>query len=235
MFISEIDSFIYKFRNLLLSGKDARLEIKSESGKATVNLTAEVDIPSRPPFQARNGPARHSAARQRRRDRRATARAAAAEAAAGQAPVGAEAVAADDVTVEKEEAAEAITDNISDVIENEFEDAVEARDLEVARAFEPADEIVNEFTTDEKLEKICESVSVIPIRKVNADDDTIEKLVKEKFAVKDITIFEFCIHRSVTGTFIRFDARIGPTKGKFLEKTDFGFSNCRVISLIGSE
>ena len=227
MFMSEIDSFIYKFRNLLYSGKDARLEIKSESGKATVNLTAEVDIPQRPPpFQARNGPAR-----QRRRERRATARAGAgAEAAAGQAPVGA--IAADIATAEKEEAAEARAEKVSDVTENEFEDAVEARNLEAARAFEPADEILIEVTSDEKLEKLCESVSVIPVRKVTADDDTIETLIKDKFAVKGVTIFEFCIHRSVTGTFIRFDARIGPTTGKFLETTDFGFSNCRVISII---
>ena len=116
--------------------------------------------------------------------------------------------------------------------ENEFEDAVEARNLEAARAFEPADEILIEVTSDEKLEKLCESVSVIPVRKVTADDDTIETLIKDKFAVKGVTIFEFCIHRSVTGTFIRFDARIGPTTGKFLETTDFGFSNCRVISII---
>ena len=70
MFMSEIDSFICKFRSLLLSGKNARLEIKSESGKATVNLTAEVEIPAKPSYKARNGPAR-----QRRRDRRAAARA----------------------------------------------------------------------------------------------------------------------------------------------------------------
>ena len=105
--------------------------------------------------------------------------------------------------------------------------------MEAARAFEPADKIVEEFATNERLEKLCESVSVIPIRKVTADDDTIEKVIKDKFAVKGVTIFEFCIHRSVTGTFIRFDAHIGPTTGKFLENTDFEFSNCRVISLIG--
>ena len=40
----EIDSFICKFKILLLAGKKAHLDIQSENGKAVVNLTAEVDV-----------------------------------------------------------------------------------------------------------------------------------------------------------------------------------------------
>ena len=57
MFLSEIDSFFCNIINLLHSVKNARLEIQSESGKATVNLTAEVEIPAKPCYQDRNGPA----------------------------------------------------------------------------------------------------------------------------------------------------------------------------------
>jgi hypothetical protein len=234
MAMSEIDSFIYEFRYLLYSGKNARLEVKSESGKATVNLTVEVEIPTKLRYQAWNG-----SARQRRRDRRATARAAAAGevAAADAAAVGAvtEDAAVKNVVVETEEAGEArFVEEVTDVGANQFEDAVEAKELEAARSFEPEDEIVKEVNSEDNIEEKCESVSVIPIRKVSADDDTIEKVIKDKFAEKGFTIFEFSIHRSAVGTFIHFDARIGPTSGKLLEKTDFGFSNCRVIPMFGS-
>ena len=233
MAMSEIDSFIYKFRNLLYSGKNARLELKSESGKATVNLTVEVEIPTKPRYQAWNG-----TARQRRRDRRATARAVAAGevAAADAAAVGAvtEDAAVKNVVAETEEAGKARSVEVTDMGANQFEDAVEAKELEAARSFEPEDEIVKEVNSEDTIEEKCESVSVIPIRKVSADDDTIEKVIKDKFAEKGFTIFEFGIHRSAVGTFIRFDARIGPTSGKLLEKTDFGFSNCRVIPIFGS-
>ena len=70
MAMSHLDSFIWKFKQLLHSGMNAKLEIKSEAGKATVNLTAEVEPM---PRQSRNGPAR-----QRRRVQRAAERAAAA-------------------------------------------------------------------------------------------------------------------------------------------------------------
>ena len=44
MVMSEIDSFFWKFKKLLHSGKNAQLEIKAEAGKALVKLTAEVDV-----------------------------------------------------------------------------------------------------------------------------------------------------------------------------------------------
>ena len=71
--MSEIDSFIWKFKQLLHSGKNAHLEIKSEAGKAFVHLSAEVDVQQHEQqllrAQPRNGPAR-----QRRREKRAAER-----------------------------------------------------------------------------------------------------------------------------------------------------------------
>ena len=139
MFMSEIDSFICKFRNLLHSGRNARLEIKSESGKATVNLSAEVEIPAKQSYQPRNIPAR-----QRRRDRRAAARAEAVDTEAA-ADAATEDVAA--AQVEKDvEARAAIASDVT--IGNKFKDAVEATDLEAGTAFEPADEMTKEAEID---------------------------------------------------------------------------------------
>ena len=43
MAMLEIDSFYVKFKNLLLSGRNAILTIKSNDGKAEVNLHVELD------------------------------------------------------------------------------------------------------------------------------------------------------------------------------------------------
>jgi hypothetical protein len=70
--MSEIDSFIWKFKQLVNAGKNAHLDIKSEAGKAIVHLTAEVDAHAdeeQQLAQPRNGPAW-----QRRREKRAAAR-----------------------------------------------------------------------------------------------------------------------------------------------------------------
>ena len=69
----EIDSFVLKFKNLLLSGRNATLVIKSTAGKAEVSLNVELgDVPPHLPGQhqqSRDGPSR-----QRRRLRRAETR-----------------------------------------------------------------------------------------------------------------------------------------------------------------
>ena len=176
-----------------------------------MNLTAEVEISLKSQHQSRNGPAR-----QRRRDRRAAERAA---------------VAADNEAAQTKEA-ESV--KASDVGVATKKDAVEANDMEAARVFEPKDEIENETISDEESEKLCESVSIIPIRNVSSNDDVTEKVIKDKFDEKGILIFGFGIHRSIEGTFIIFDARIGPTSGKLLEGTNFGFADCRAIRIFGN-
>ena len=105
--------------------------------------------------------------------------------------------------------------------------------LQAVKVSEPTDEITNEVISGETQDKFCESVSVIPVRKVSGSDDAIEKVITDKFLEKDIKIHEVCLHRSVTGTFIRFDARIDPTSGRHLNETDFGFLNCEVIPIYG--
>ena len=75
----ELDSFYFKFKNLLLAEKDATLTFKSEAGRASVTLALDLGhvlsgLDQLPQGGHRNGPAR-----QRRREKRAAARAAAEE------------------------------------------------------------------------------------------------------------------------------------------------------------
>ena len=204
MAMSQLDSFIWKFKQLLHSGMNAKLEIKSEAGKAIVNLTAEVETM---PRQSRNGPAW-----QRRRERRAAARAAAA----------AEQVVADQQPEHSEEEEG-----------RNFTEDVEEPDLGTAQASEPKDEIIDENISDEKSEQIASSVSIIPVRRVNAEDATIEKVVRQKLLVKGVKVLELFIQRSANGIFSRCDACVEPVKGKKIDETDFEFENCRVIPLFG--
>ena len=77
---SELDSFYFKFNNLIHAEKYATLTFKSESGRVVVTLCVDLDhVLSVPRHQVRprNGPAR-----QRRRERRAANRQDAAEEAA---------------------------------------------------------------------------------------------------------------------------------------------------------
>ena len=72
----EIDSFVLKFKNLLLAGIQANLTIKSEAGQSVMNLSVEVDGSIQPshqfPHHHRDGIARQCS-RARREAARATA------------------------------------------------------------------------------------------------------------------------------------------------------------------
>ena len=70
----ELDSFYFKFKNLLSLEKDATLTLKSEAGRASVTLSFDLGHvfsgdDQLPPSGPRNGPSR-----QRRREKRAAAR-----------------------------------------------------------------------------------------------------------------------------------------------------------------
>ena len=69
--VSEIDSFYFKFRNLLISGQSANLTLRSEAGKASLSLTVKVELP-RHVQASQHARSRHS--RERRRERKAAAR-----------------------------------------------------------------------------------------------------------------------------------------------------------------
>ena len=72
MAVQDLDSFYFKFKNLMFAEKDATLTVKSESGRVQVSLSVELGhvLSAEPPLHCRNGPSR-----QRRRKRRAEERA----------------------------------------------------------------------------------------------------------------------------------------------------------------
>ena len=74
---AEIYSFILKFKNLLISGRNATLVIKSNAGKAEVSLNVELGQVLPPHVQHQHHRSRDGPSRQRRKLRRAEARAAA--------------------------------------------------------------------------------------------------------------------------------------------------------------
>ena len=81
MAMSEIDSFVFKFKNLLITGRNTTLKFESKAGKAEASLHVDLGAPL-PPSLLRHhhhhGP-RDGPSRQRRRLRRAAEREAAAE------------------------------------------------------------------------------------------------------------------------------------------------------------
>ena len=142
MIHSEIESFISKFKTIANAGINASLMIKTEAGKATVTLTAEVDVAqSFSSLLPRGGPAR-----QRRRLRRAAARASAEVA-------DAESVARESPAVEKETASEPFNEDVDAVkdtivanstekVDTTNHNTVEVDPILVAAAVDPIENVV---------------------------------------------------------------------------------------------
>ena len=77
---SELDSFYFKFKNLLFAEKNASLTIKSEAGRAQATLCVDLGhVLPEPGPHLPHGDARNNTSRSRRRERRAEARLLAAE------------------------------------------------------------------------------------------------------------------------------------------------------------
>ena len=76
MTVSEIDTFYFKFKNLLLAEKNATLTLRSEDGRAQVTLSVDLGhlLPGAVPQHQQPHQCRNSPARIRRRERRAEAR-----------------------------------------------------------------------------------------------------------------------------------------------------------------
>ena len=72
--VSELGTFQFKFKNLILAEKNASLTFKSEAGRTQVILSVDLGLllPEASPHQPQQG--RNGPARQRRRERRAAAR-----------------------------------------------------------------------------------------------------------------------------------------------------------------
>ena len=232
MALSEVDSFIHKFKILLHSGKNSNLTIRSEAGKAFVTLTVEVDdLPGGHPHHHLHSRSRNGPARQRRRQKRAEVRETAAREAAAKAS-DPKIVESSSEKVSKEAKDEATKANT----EKSAEEAKVQDNCSKAVLFEPLDEIENEIGTETRKpmpNEMCATISVIPIRNINAENDYLQKAIVDKLEAKNVIIKESFIQRSHQGTFVRCDVLIEPLVGKTLEETNFEFENCRVLPFYG--
>ena len=150
MTVSEIDTFYFKFRNLLLAEKNATLSLKSEDGRAQVTLSVDLGhllpgaVPQQQPYRGRNGPARV-----RRRERRAEARR------------NAEAEEASDETTEevKKSTATQTTERV-DIGEQQ----VTGKDIPTDAIAKATEEVADEFCSDKEYSgpfKVVESEETI--------------------------------------------------------------------------
>ena len=205
---TEIDSFIVKFKSLLLSGRNATLEIKSNAGKAEVNLRVELGDVSCPPAQhphhlrPRNGPAK-----QRRRMRRAAER-----------EVQEAAQATETAKVIAEEATQTVGNG------GQAEGAVlPEKDTAIANESEI---LRDEFCSDESFENSSDSTLVETIL-VTADcqadwnDNVVTKLVDEKLTSIGICMKSIIVHRNIRRCFESCLVTIEPTKKGSIEKETF--------------
>jgi hypothetical protein len=200
---TEIDSFIVKFKSLLLSGRNATLEIKSNAGKAEVNLRVELGDVSCPPAQhphqrwPRNGPAR-----QRRRVRRAEEREAA----------------------KAEENAEVNTEEVTEGLEND--PAEKAMVLPANDTTNKSETLRDEFCSDESFEKssdknLVEQILVTADCQADWSDNVVTKLVDEKLATIGIIMKSIIVNRNVRRCFESCIVTIEPAKKETIEKETF--------------
>ena len=215
----EIGSFISKFMGLLRSGKNASLNIKSEAGKAYINLS--VEVPSLLNRKPRNGPAR-----QRRRERRAAACDAAVETVAAE-------------EAEKEESEKDLNVKAAEKQQTTSENEVLQDNKNRAVIVEPNDEIENISIRSEpksaqaRPNDICGTISVIPIRHLNATNEHLSKSIAAKIEAKKVKVCDIFIQRSAQGVFTRCDVQIEAVNGNLLENIDFEFENCQVVPFYG--
>ena len=193
---AEIDSFILKFKNLLLTGRSATLILKSNAGKAEVNLNVEVGHvhpPSGQHQKSRSGPSR-----QRRRLRRAAQR-----------------------TLSETEKVEEL--NAEEAIEsaknNESESDV--TDREVLQ-----DELCSDDAYAKEAEKESEVVQVERIlveADCQADwkDDDVIKLVETKLMIIGIKMKSIQVYRNIRKYFESCVVMIEPTDKEYIEKQIF--------------
>ena len=81
---------------------------------------------------------------------------------------------------------------------------------------------------------MCSTVSIFPIRNINANSDYLQKAIIAKLEEKNVKVKDSYIQRTPQGTFIKCDVLIEPHNGKTLEDTNFEFENCRVLPFYGN-
>ena len=203
----EIDSFIVKFKGLLLSGRNATLEIKAVAGKAEVNLRVEIDdvsqIPSKQGWPC-SGPSR-----QRRRLRRAAERE----------QVGENSQASEATQAEKaEESAQAEKADEAAQAEkvSQTEDLI-VKDTEIVN--EP---FKDEFCSDRSFDNaMVERILVTADCQADWSDEVVTKLVREKLDIIGIKMSSIAVNRNVRRCFESCIVKIEPVEKHLIKKEGF--------------
>ena len=174
MAVMELDSFYFKFKNLLLSEKDATLTLKSEAGRAYVTLTVDLGHAHTVPHQFEHP--RNGTSKQRRRERRAAARNTANK--TEQSPVAVEASDLPATTKENKPAVEAL--KVASAKESHKE--IESRKCSVI--FHPMDKTASISEFRERIENYFEHRKDIIEKVVNCEVESTGNTVKLKSLVK---------------------------------------------------
>ena len=166
----ELDSFYFKFKNLLQSEKDAVLSLKSESGRCHVTLSVDLghvlSQPGHQPHHPRNGPAR-----KRRRERRAEARRQAVVEVAKPAEEAGDALATESIEVSEEELL-STTGKAVHESEKATENSEPVRVVdEICSDIEYKDKLAKPDGTKDVTEKVDKTQFVNPVQSCVADSD----------------------------------------------------------------
>ena len=205
----EIDSFIIKFKSLLLSGRNATLVIKSNAGKAEVNLTVELlDVSLPEHHQHRRGP-RNGPSRERRKLRRAAAAKEAENATKNEASIGNEVTAEEEVTKEATDPERGNT-----TAEDKTLEAVESETLK------------DEFCSNESFEiasseELVEKILVTADCQADWNDSVVTKLMNEKLNMIGIEMKSIAVNRNSRRCFESCVVTIQPMQRKLIVKESF--------------
>ena len=199
---AEIDSFILKFKNLLLSGRNATLVLKSNAGNADVSLNVDLgQVPPQPTqhvhHQSRDGPSR-----QRRRLRRAQARATEAE----------EVTEVSDAQVETAAQAE---DSETDLVQTEPETLKD--EFCSDKTFEKQALIAEDAIEEALVEKILVTADC----QADWNDVYVTKLMDEKLKLLRIQMKSIVVNRNVRKSFESCLVTIEPIERRVIESESF--------------
>ena len=189
MFVSELDTFVEKFKTLWKKGSEAHLDIDEKAGQAWVGLRLRLGHDPGPPhhpyppFQARSK--NNSPSRQRRRERRAAERKQLAEQAqdAGNHVT--------EVVVEESAADENVEAEIASIVDTDKKKHTEKVE-ESAMIVETRETVNDEFCSDESLnndrneEIIVEEIMATPTKETTRKKENLESVLEYELKIVGI-------------------------------------------------
>ena len=238
---SEIDSFIFKFRNLVHSGRNANLTLESKAGKVSVKLDVDLGCLPVPPQYHRQPPpqfhrTRNGASYQRRRQNRADARAKAAEEAVQDVSVEEAEVldlakAAEEASMHariagKESAEKAPVDTFE-----ELSDEV-CPDIEYQANVKASEDTTESEVDDAEVarDRITKKVIICPVTDPNEKKDVVENEIAEKFEAIGVKVLNMKTRSTNRGEFKASIVEISPVNLNRIWGRRLGLKNCSIIS-----